>query len=164
MAVAAAIVAILAFIVSIMTAVYARRQTHASEDQARAAKNADLRERVPRLVWCRSDRGRDRAVCLVPPRADPLRGRVGDARRRGAHPRQQRSGDQPATASTAMATASSTEHCTPSSSPGSATTNPPRPTSPAARRKVRPAARSNAASPATSTAHSKVGPPGLDEP
>jgi hypothetical protein len=49
MEIAAFTVAVLAFIVSLGSAIYTRRQAHASESQARAACNADLREREPRL-------------------------------------------------------------------------------------------------------------------
>ena len=49
MEIAALIVAALALIVSLGSAIYTRRQTHASESQARAARNADIREREPRL-------------------------------------------------------------------------------------------------------------------
>ncbi len=45
-----------------------------------------------RPVRRRTDRGRDRAVCLVPPRPGPLRGRVRDARRRCPDPCEQRRG------------------------------------------------------------------------
>jgi hypothetical protein len=49
MEIAALIVAVLALIVSLGSATYTRRQATAGESQARAARNADLREREPRL-------------------------------------------------------------------------------------------------------------------
>lgn len=49
MEIAALIVAVFALIVSLGSAIYTRRQANASEGQARVARNADLREREPRL-------------------------------------------------------------------------------------------------------------------
>jgi hypothetical protein len=49
MEVAALVVAVFALVVSLGSAIYTRRQANASEGRARAARNADLREREPRL-------------------------------------------------------------------------------------------------------------------
>ncbi len=70
----------------------------------------------------RPDRGRHHLVRLVPPRPDPLRGRLRHARRSRPHPRIQRT-DHPPPAELATATASSIEHSTPSPCPASARTN-----------------------------------------
>ena len=122
---------------------------------------AVLAPRPARAARRRTDRGRDRALRLVPPRPDPLRGGLRHARRRRTDPSQQRPGHHPAPAQPLRRPPAQ-----PRPAHHRAVTHPLRPDHPRLRRpthqpKARPPARSNAASsatsPETSTDYSNTG-------
>ncbi len=121
-----------------------------------------LAPRPARPTRCRTDRRRDRALRLVPPRPDPLRSSLRDARRHRAPPRQQRPDHHPPPPQPPRRPPTQPRPARHRAVPRCATTSPPAPTPTAAPPKAKHPARSNAASsatsPATSTDYLEQGP------